>query len=229
MEEDFVIAKLIIDSVFPLGTGIIDVGSHEGDFVQFVFGEGSRRNAIMVEPIPGKAETIRNRFPSAKVFQCAISAEEGQSEMFITTNYPKCSALYDRQAFDEVKILNERERIDVNIRRLDNILDEAGFDDIPTERWYLKIDTEGYELETLMSLGKYANNRKIVAGQFEYGGCWKERGLKIQDMIGLLRDAGFICMRALVNQGKLQFVKIEDATDDYAHTNIYFIRKEFVE
>lgn len=228
MEEDFVIAKSIIDSVFPPGTGIIDVGSHEGDFVQFVFGEGARRNAIMIEPIPGKAETIRNRFPSAKVFQCAISKEESQSEMFITTNYPKCSALYDRQAFDEVKILNERERIDVNIRRLDNVLDEAGFDDIPTERWYLKIDTEGYELETLMSLGKYATNNKIVAGQFEYGGCWKERGLKIQDMIELLKDAGFVCMRALVSQNNLQFAKIEDTNDDYEHTNIYFIRKEFV-
>jgi FkbM family methyltransferase len=229
VEEDFIIAKSIIDRVFPKDFGIIDVGSHEGDFVSFVLGMGSRKNAIMIEPIPEKAEIIRNRFPSAKVFQCAISTEEKKSDMFVTPNFPKCSALYDRQAFNEIEILNQREKIEVSLRRLESILDESEFDQSPSSSWYLKIDTEGFELETFSSIGRYANHEKILAGQFEYGGCWKERGIKISDMLQLLETSGFIAYRALIRENSLYFLKVENKDDDYEHTNIYFMRKNLVE
>lgn len=229
MEEDFVIAKSIIDRVFPIDMGIIDVGSHEGDFVNFVLGTGSRKQAIMIEPIPEKAEIIRNRFPNAKVFQCAVSSEERKAEMFVTIDFPKCSALYDRQAFNEVKILNQREKIEISLRKLENILDEAKFDEIPSSAWYLKIDTEGFELETFSSIGKYASHSKILAGQFEYGGCWRERNIKLYDMIKMLEDAGFIAYRAAIRENSLYFLKIENKEDDYEHTNIYFMRKNLIE
>ena len=226
MEEDFIIAKSIIDRVFPKDFGIIDVGSHEGDFVSFVLGVGSRKNAIMIEPIPEKAEIIRNRFPSAKVFQCAISTEEKKSDMFVTPNFPKCSALYDRQAFNEIEILNQREKIEVSLRRLESILDESEFDQSPSSSWYLKIDTEGFELETFSSIGRYAKSQKILAGQFEYGGCWKERNLKLSEMVKMLEDSGFFAYRALVKESTLYFLKVENTEDNYEHTNIYFLRKE---
>lgn len=226
MEEDFIIAKSIISNFLPQNTGIIDVGSHEGDFVSFVLGPGSNKSAIMIEPIPEKAEIIRNRFPKAHVFQCAISSEEKIANMFVTLDFPKCSALYDRQAFDEVKILNQRKKIDVNLRKLESILDEANFDEIQSDAWYLKIDTEGFELETFSSIGKYAKSQKIVAGQFEYGGCWKERRVKLSEMIKMLEDSGFFAYRALVKENSLYFLKVENTEDNYEHTNIYFLRKE---
>jgi FkbM family methyltransferase len=228
VEEDFVIAKTIINSVMSPNFGIIDVGSHEGDFVSFIMGGNSADRAIMIEPIPDKVQILNARFPHAKIVQCAISDIEEKKDLFVTVNFPKCSALYDRQAFDEVEVLNDRTTIQVDIRRLDNVLREVSFLDLKPEQWYLKIDTEGFEIETVNSLGDFIFSNKIVAGQFEYGGCWKERNIKISDMIEKLESAGFETFRGIFKDQNLYFVKVTDTSDDYSHTNLYFIRKSLI-
>lgn len=226
MEEDFVIANVIIKHLILGDVGIIDVGSHEGDFVRHIMGSlEDYGRAIMIEPLPEKFESIRSSFPGANLFQCAISTEEKTTDMFVTVNFPKCSALYDRQAYDEISVLNERKKIKVNLRRLDSVLNEFKFKDSEVNQWYLKVDTEGFELETIKSMGDHLSSGKIVAGQFEYGGCWKERGVKIADMINLLSGAGFSSYRAFIQNELLYFSKIENIDDSYEHTNIYFLNK----
>jgi len=198
LEEDFIVAKIIIDNFFKEKYGIIDVGSHEGDFVRFITNERPAESIIMIEPLPDKVSILRERFKTAKIYQCAISDSEQDTHMYVTVNFPKCSALYERQAYDEIKVLNERTKIDVKLRPLTSVLDDANMNNIDVNSWYLKVDTEGYELETIRSAEKYLLSGKIKAGQFEYGGCWKERGLKVE-----------------VNRQQ----------DDYQHTNIFFIKK----
>jgi FkbM family methyltransferase len=227
MEEDFIIANIIIRHLIQGDLGIIDAGSHEGDFVRHIMGHiEDYHRAIMIEPLPDKFEFIKSSFPGAKIFNCAISSEEKTAEMFVTVNFPKCSALYDRQAYDQISILNERNKIEVNLRRLDSILNESNFESLETNQWYLKVDTEGFEFETIKSLGRYLSSGKIVAGQFEYGGCWKERQVKLDDMIDLLASAGFIAYRALIQNESLQLMTVQKEADRYEHTNIYFLNKQ---
>lgn len=225
MEEDFIVAKVIIDNFLKENYGIIDVGSHEGDFVKFITSERSAESVIMIEPLPDKIEILRKRFGSAKIYQCAVSDVEQDTHMYVTVNFPKCSALYERQAYDEIKVLNERKKIDVKLRTLSSILDDACLNDIDVNSWYLKIDTEGYELETIRSADKYLSSGKIRAGQFEYGGCWKERGLKINDMLDILNLHGFTSYRAVFHENALNLVEVNRQQDDYQHTNIFFIKQ----
>lgn len=227
MEEDFVIANLLIRHLIQGDIGVIDAGSHEGDFVRHIMGHiDDYHRAIMIEPLLDKFELIKSSFPGANTFNCAISSEEKTSEMFVTVNFPKCSALYDRQAYDEIPVLNERKKIEVKLRRLDSILKEANFESLETNQWYLKVDTEGFEFETIKSLGSYLSSEKIIAGQFEYGGCWKERKIKLDDMIKLLASAGFVAYRALMQNESLQLMPVQKEVDRYEHTNIYFLNKQ---
>jgi len=225
LEEDFIVAKIIIDNFFKEKYGIIDVGSHEGDFVRFITNERPAESIIMIEPLPDKVSILRERFKTAKIYQCAISDSEQDTHMYVTVNFPKCSALYERQAYDEIKVLNERTKIDVKLRPLTSVLDDANMNNIDVNSWYLKVDTEGYELETIRSAEKYLLSGKIKAGQFEYGGCWKERGLKINDMIDLLNLHGFTSYRAVFHDNDLHMVEVNRQQDDYQHTNIFFIKK----
>jgi FkbM family methyltransferase len=229
VEEDFVIAKALIERFLTKNYGILDIGSHEGDFVKFICGEKEiYDNAIMVEPIPEKMNLIRARFPGAKLSQCAVSNVERDAELFVTTNFPKCSALYDRQAYDEVKILNERHTIPVKLRRLDNILNDHDFVNLPQSEWYLKVDTEGFELETIQSLGDFISDKRIVAGQFEYGGCWKERAVKLKDMASMLEQSNFKMLKMHIVMDTMYLSILEDYSDNYEHTNIYFVRNDIL-
>lgn len=221
--EDFVIAKSIIEQLIKQNVGIIDVGSHYGDFVKYVMGDLENYEAIMIEHLPGQFERISSSFPGAKHFNCAVSTEEKIAELFVPTHAHVCAALYDRPAFDEIPHLNERKKIDVNLQRLDSILTESNFEDSKTPYWYIKIDTEGFELDVIKSMGKYINSKKLVAGQFEYGPCWEERNIKLSDMTNILSNAGFLSYRAVIKDGMLAFQNVKES-NDYELTNIFFLK-----
>lgn len=50
---------------------------------------------------------------------------------------------------------------------------------------FLKIDTEGFEIDVLKGAGSFLNN--ITHIQFEYGGTYPDRGVKLADVYNILR------------------------------------------
>jgi FkbM family methyltransferase len=229
LDLDFIVAKEIVRNFFPLDFGVLDIGCHEGAFTQHLLGERDSYNAIMIDPLPEKIEIVNRKFPGANIFQCAISDEEKAADFFVTIDFPKCSALYDREAYDQIPALNKREKITVKMKRLDSVLSEISFEENKSEGWYLKIDTEGYEMEAFKSLGRFIDDKKILAGHFEYGGTWKERGLKLDEMLSLLKDSGFVTLKCFQYQQSYGLTRIDSFSDDYEFENIYFVRKNIIE
>ena len=80
---------------------------------------------------------------------------------------------------------------------------------------FLKIDTEGYEFDVIK--GFYSSISRIKCIQFEYGGTFKDSGIKLNDVIEYLEEHGFINFSYLHQNG---LVKIEDRTDHYQYCNI---------
>lgn len=228
MELDFIIAKEIIRNTFPSKIGIIDVGCHEGAFTEFVLDRALHKNAILIDPLPDKIKAVKDKFPNSTVIQCAVSNEEKEAEFFVTVDFPKCSALYDREAYEHVPALKNRQKINVQIKKLESIFNDINFSNQDVEGWYLKIDTEGYEVESFESLGKYKSDERILAGHFEYGGTWKERGLKINDMLTYLHSFGFLTFKGMHQNNTIGLAKIESINDDYEFSNIYFIKENIV-
>ena len=64
--------------------------------------------------------------------------------------------------------------------------------DLPSKITYLKIDTEGYEMEVLKSAQIMMDNRRIKFIQFESGDCTKYSGHKIGDIIYFLNSKGYV-------------------------------------
>jgi len=81
---------------------------------------------------------------------------------------------------------------------------------------FIKIDTEGYELDVLQGFGDLLTTRVKVI-QFEYGGTYLDKGIKLQDVISYLETQGF---------GKFCYlscdtlIQITDFTDHYKYCNI---------
>lgn len=84
---------------------------------------------------------------------------------------------------------------------------------------FIKIDTEGYELDVLQGFGDYLTNYVKVI-QFEYGGTYLDRGIKLQDVISYLEAKGFGKFSYLSSTG---MIPITDTIDHYRYCNIVCI------
>jgi FkbM family methyltransferase len=54
---------------------------------------------------------------------------------------------------------------------------------------FMKIDTEGFEIDVLQGAGSFLKN--ITHIQFEYGGTYPDRGVTLTDVYNILRPYGF--------------------------------------
>jgi FkbM family methyltransferase len=86
---------------------------------------------------------------------------------------------------------------------------------------FLKIDTEGYELNVLQGFEDFLENIKII--QFEYGGTFLDNNTKLMDVINYLENKGFYKFSYLTNNGP---VLITDFNDHYQYCNIVCINKK---
>jgi FkbM family methyltransferase len=85
---------------------------------------------------------------------------------------------------------------------------------------FLKIDTEGDELNVLKGFDKFLKNIKII--QFEYGGTFLDNNTKLIDVIEYLKTHDFIKFSYLTESGP---VLITDFDVHYQYCNIVCINK----
>jgi len=85
---------------------------------------------------------------------------------------------------------------------------------------FLKIDTEGYELNVLQGFDNFFENIKII--QFAYGGAFLDNKIKLKDVTDYLDKKGFHKYSYLSTDGP---VLITDFTDHYKECNIVCINK----
>ena len=84
---------------------------------------------------------------------------------------------------------------------------------------FLKIDTEGYELDVLRGFNTTLSIFNTI--QFEYGGTYLDRGIKLIDVINYLKLYGFNRFYYLSNFG---LVSLQDFEDHYCYCNIVCLK-----
>lgn len=85
---------------------------------------------------------------------------------------------------------------------------------------FLKIDTEGYELNVLQGFEDSLQNVQII--QFEYGGCFLDNNTKLIDVITYLESKNFYKFSYLTMNGP---IPITYFNDHYQYCNIVCINK----
>lgn len=87
-----------------------------------------------------------------------------------------CDSLYDRPILHGK--LGLKETMEVEVYNLDDYCEEHSIKQID----FMKIDTEGNELEVLKGAQKILNNNIVKMVQFEYGGCYIDAGTTLKDI-----------------------------------------------
>lgn len=116
----------------------VDVGAHQGGFLQHMVRLAPEGSHLAFEPLPHLNAALRSRFPGVEVRQAALSDAPGRAEFFYLPEAAGMSGLRERpDAADTVQ-----EKLDVRLEVLDEVIGERA----PS---VIKIDVEGAELQVL--------------------------------------------------------------------------------
>ncbi len=134
-----------------------------------------------------------------------------------TYYYPKYQSFYDRT--NSCYISDDANKILLDIKTGKDYIINNDIKNID----FLKIDTEGYELNVIKGFGDYIENIKVV--QFEYGGTFLDNKTKMIDVINYLEQKGFHKFSYLTANGT---EIITDFSDHYQYCNIVCVNKSCI-
>jgi FkbM family methyltransferase len=182
---------------------VIDVGANEGQFAQrlrHVYSGEIISFEPLSEPFGRLAQAARTD-PRWRVHQCALGSEEATGTIHVASDSAFSSFLvaneFSQQHFRRSGTLSEEL---VRVKRLDDVLAPVLTGTAP-RRLFLKLDTQGYDLEVFKGLGKYADQMMMMQSEvslvpiYEQMPHWTESiatyenaGLYVAGMFPVTRD-----------------------------------------
>ncbi len=135
---------------------VLDVGANVGQYAQLLRREGYAGRIVSFEPVPALADELRRTAegdPNWSVMQCALGEADEEAEINVRPG--SMSSLLPSSDFGKAWSgrLREAETQAISVRRLDGLFAEAveGIDD---PRVYLKLDTQGFDLQAFAGAGE---------------------------------------------------------------------------
>lgn len=130
---------------------VIDVGANHGQYGDLLRDIGYKGWIVSFEPVRAPFEDLLKRAaarPPWRVFQYALGSQNGHAEINVSESDDLTSFLTPLGPTKTLPGNRVAGRETVEVRRLDSIFDEcmAG---IAAHRLYLKLDTQGFDLEVL--------------------------------------------------------------------------------
>jgi FkbM family methyltransferase len=134
---------------------VIDVGANHGQYARRLRGAGYKGHIVSFEPV---AETFARLQASAAgdprwhTMPYALGREDGVSTINVVPGTLSSVLAPTEFGSDRYEQLRAATSEDITIRRLDGLLDEL-VADVPDPRLYLKLDTQGFDVEVFAGLG----------------------------------------------------------------------------
>lgn len=175
---------------------VLDVGANRGQFRDLLRNEAGYEGLIVsFEPVAANVEVLRERARKDdlwKIYGLALGSTDGMLPINIMKQdmFSSLLAPETEENLQQFKEFNSVARVEeVEVRRLDGLFDEI-VRKHDVKRIYLKLDTQGYDLEVVKGAGgvlsRLAGMQTEVAVQRLYKGM-----PSYQESIRILTDLGF--------------------------------------
>ena len=175
----------------------VDIGASSGEFAQSMIEYcGGVRNALLIEPQPALVAELSSRFSrdTVQIRQCAISDKEHRTEMDVFNWHYSSSLLPlkpDTAGLDRIVDLKARERISVEVQKLDNVMASL--------RWYgevidfMKVDVQGSELAVFRGAEDTLRRTRMIWTEVSFRPIY-EGSASFFDIHSYLSQRGFILL-----------------------------------
>lgn len=148
---------------------VIDVGANRGQYALSLRANGYKDHIFSFEPLRENYAillALSQKDPKWHIFNVALGNEDSKKPIHVANATEFSSFLkpstYSKNIFEDQVSINKVE--EVPIRRLDSIKDDIT-GPVPQPRIYLKMDTQGYDLEVFRGAGALLQN--VLALQSE--------------------------------------------------------------
>ena len=135
---------------------VFDVGANIGQYGRQLRELGYRGRIVSFEPVPAMAEKLREvaaQDHDWRVHEMALGREDGSAEINVV--FGSMSSMLGPTEFGNTryKRFQKTRTVEIPLRRLEGLMDQA-LEGIEAPRPYLKMDTQGFDLEAYAGAGK---------------------------------------------------------------------------
>jgi FkbM family methyltransferase len=133
---------------------VLDVGANKGQYARLLRKTGYRGQIVSFEPVPEVFEALSEAASDDEkwsVHQMALGSTEGVLPMQVVPGTMSSLLAPSDYGTTRYKQLREVTTVDVPVRRLDALL--PTLPETQGKRLFLKMDTQGYDLEAFAGLG----------------------------------------------------------------------------
>ncbi len=167
---------------------VVDVGANQGQYARRMRVLGFRGRILSIEP-GADAFSLLSRHaatdPLWAVERLAIGAESGVAQLHVAANSVSSSLLGIRQThLDAAPDAAPRTAEPVVVKRLDDVVD-AG-----QTRLWLKIDTQGFELQVLRGARQTLAHTQVLQAELSLASLYEGQA-NFLEVLQHLEDAGF--------------------------------------
>lgn len=171
---------------------VFDVGANVGQYAKHLRRDGYTGRIVSFEPVPKILEQLRAAAaddPDWLVYPCALGREATTTEMNVV--HGSMSSLLGPSEYGSTryKRFAKTTTQEIQVRRLDEVMDEA-MHGISDPRPYLKLDTQGYDLEAFAGAGERIGD--FVGMQSEVALMQIYEGMpRMAEAVPIYEEAGF--------------------------------------
>ena len=145
---------------------IFDVGAHVGKYSAQLIRSFPKADVYAFEPNPATFAQLSERFANGEIhcINLGVSSEAGRMEMYVYPDNPTTShATAYREVITDLNAA-QAQRVDVSVTTLDDFCRDQAIARVD----FLKIDTEGHELEVLRGATGLLARGGLPVVQFEF-------------------------------------------------------------
>lgn len=175
----------LIDSFTNASSKFVDVGANVGKWSEYFLSRNSTSQGLIFEP---STESVGRLRSNLELYKDRIAVRD----MAVGETCGEAFFCQEHECGETSSLVTGISRGDaiqrtVKVTRLDDELSACGWLSVD----FVKVDTEGYDLNVLLGASNYLARQAISVIQFEYNSCWAISGATLRRAVDYLESFGY--------------------------------------
>jgi FkbM family methyltransferase len=204
---------------------VFDVGANVGDWVALLLSVAPEISRVYAfEPCAPTYARLSARSFSATVLprHLGFSSKSGKAALYVFDDAAVLNSLHNRRGLEDGwGIQPAASSEEVTLETIDAFCEREGIASVD----YLKIDTEGHEVDVLQGARKSLESGILKAVQFEYGGTYIDSRRLLKDVFELLAPVDYTVF-LITPDGLVAYPRYDQRLENFQYKNFVILHDE---